>query len=96
EEPSPSNEHSHEFKIARNGQLVRSRQETAGHSLPLTIFNCGKKEFSGPLSAAVIFSQKKQDQLVIVPRYTNEENTFILCVDGNCYMGLEELSNENK
>ncbi|GBM89060.1 hypothetical protein AVEN_241284-1 [Araneus ventricosus] len=63
EKPSPANEHSQRFKNGSKLPISESRQETAGHSLSLPkFFNCGKKDFSGPLSRSCDFLTEKARQ----------------------------------
>ncbi|GBM13196.1 hypothetical protein AVEN_214916-1 [Araneus ventricosus] len=53
---TPANDNSHGFKWLEM-PISGSKQDTAGHSLPLTTSYLWEKNFSGPLFAAVTFSQ---------------------------------------
>ncbi|GBM89462.1 hypothetical protein AVEN_108720-1 [Araneus ventricosus] len=57
EEPSPANEHSHEFKIARNGQLVGQDRKQLGIPCHCPNSLSVGKRFLWTLFAAVTFSQ---------------------------------------
>ncbi|GBM55545.1 hypothetical protein AVEN_96918-1 [Araneus ventricosus] len=59
--PALQTNNTQRYKNGSKLPISESKQETAGHSLSLPkFFNCGKKDFSGPLSCSCDFLTEKQ------------------------------------